>query len=129
MKRPLLAITATWMVAVAYAAFIGSTLVDGYRTAARDDVPLYTDFTPTYAASMLEREIPPAVPFLAAIRTIIRGPAALPFALFAGLIGLASVKPHLGILIPLALIAGGYWRAFAAAPLTVTASRHRWRCP
>lgn len=139
MKRPLLAITAMWMVAVAYAAFIGSTLVDGYRAAARRDVPLYTDFTPTYAASMLAQEIPTAVPFLAAIRTIIRGPAALPFALSAppvyfnvmygqngfltaGLIGLASVKPHLGILIPLALIAGGYWRTFAAATLTVIAT-------
>ncbi|MCK9985771.1 MAG: alpha-1,2-mannosyltransferase [Azoarcus sp.] len=223
MKRPLPAITAMWMVAVAYAAFIGSTLVDGYRAAARGDVPLYTDYTPTYAASMLVQEIPAenlyrprfvaeagrraavaaypginseqargvgfapwmypptfillvlplaylpylaswlawlaatAVPFLAAIRTIIRGPAALPFALsappvffnvmygqngfltagliglglarlrdrplWAGiLIGLASVKPHLGILIPLALIAGGYWRAFAAATLTVIAT-------
>jgi hypothetical protein len=30
------------------------------------------------------------------------------------LVGLASVKPHFGVLIPLALIAGGYWRVFAA---------------
>jgi hypothetical protein len=34
-------------------------------------------------------------------------------------IGLASVKPHFGILIPLALICGGYWKTFAAATLTV----------
>lgn len=58
MKRPLAAITAMWMIAVAYAAFIRSTLVDGYRAAARGDVPLYTDYTPTYAASMLVQEIP-----------------------------------------------------------------------
>lgn len=39
---------------------------------------------------------------------------------FAGvLIGLAAVKPHLGLLIPVALIAGGYWRAFGAACATV----------
>lgn len=35
------------------------------------------------------------------------------------LIGLASVKPHFGILIPLALAAGGHWRAFISATLTV----------
>lgn len=29
--------------------------------------------------------------------------------------GLLSFKPHLGLLIPIALAAGGYWRAFAAA--------------
>jgi hypothetical protein len=40
--------------------------------------------------------------------------------LLAGLlIGLLSYKPHLGALIPVALIAGGYWRAFAAAAVTV----------
>ena len=36
-------------------------------------------------------------------------------------IGLLSIKPHLGILIPVALLAGGYYRAFAAAALTVAA--------
>ncbi|HEY0884904.1 MAG TPA: glycosyltransferase family 87 protein [Ramlibacter sp.] len=36
-------------------------------------------------------------------------------------IGLASIKPHLGILIPVALAAGGHWRAFASAALTVVA--------
>ncbi len=35
------------------------------------------------------------------------------------LIGLLSFKPHLGVLIPLALIAGGHWRAIAAAAVTV----------
>lgn len=35
------------------------------------------------------------------------------------LIGLLSYKPQFGLLIPLALIAGGYWRAFAAATATV----------
>ncbi len=33
-------------------------------------------------------------------------------------IGLLSFKPHLGLLIPLALLAGGYYRSFAAAALT-----------
>ena len=36
-------------------------------------------------------------------------------------IGLLSVKPHLGLLIPVALLAGGYYRAFASAALTVVA--------
>ena len=34
------------------------------------------------------------------------------------LIGLLSYKPHLGLLFPLALIAGGYWRAFFTAAIT-----------
>jgi hypothetical protein len=34
-------------------------------------------------------------------------------------IGRLSIKPHLGILVPVALLAGGYYRAFAAAALTV----------
>jgi arabinofuranan 3-O-arabinosyltransferase len=39
--------------------------------------------------------------------------------LLAGiLIGLLSYKPHLGFLFPIALAAGGYWRAFAAATAT-----------
>lgn len=37
------------------------------------------------------------------------------------LIGLASVKPHFGVLIPIALAAGGQWRAFVSAALTVVA--------
>lgn len=35
------------------------------------------------------------------------------------LIGLLSVKPHFGVLLPLALMAGGHWRTFAAAAVTV----------
>ena len=35
------------------------------------------------------------------------------------LIGLLSFKPQLGVLLPVALIAGGHWRAIAAAALTV----------
>ena len=35
------------------------------------------------------------------------------------LIGLLSYKPHLGLLIPIALAAGGHWRAFASAAATV----------
>ena len=39
--------------------------------------------------------------------------------LLAGvLIGLLSYKPHLGFLFPIALAAGGHWRAFAAATAT-----------
>ncbi len=37
------------------------------------------------------------------------------------LFGLLSYKPQLGLLIPLALLAGGYWRAFAAAAITTLA--------
>jgi Glycosyltransferase family 87 len=40
--------------------------------------------------------------------------------LIAGVfVGLLSYKPHLGILIPLVLLAGGHWRAIAAAAVTV----------
>lgn len=51
--------------------------------------------------------------------------------LLAGcLIGLASVKPHFGLLVPLALIAGGQWRTLATASATVVAtiglSLHFW---
>lgn len=35
------------------------------------------------------------------------------------LIGILSYKPQLGLLLPLLLIAGGYWRAFATASITV----------
>jgi arabinofuranan 3-O-arabinosyltransferase len=39
--------------------------------------------------------------------------------LIAGIcLGLLTYKPHFGILFPLALLAGGYWRAFIAAGLT-----------
>jgi len=37
------------------------------------------------------------------------------------LIGLLCYKPQLGLLLPLALAAGGYWRSFMAAALTVIA--------
>lgn len=212
-----------WLLVLAYAVFIAWTLAAGYRTAVNGDVPLYTDFTPTYAASLLVREQPAenlyiprfmaeagraaarakygditdeqargvgfapwmypptfilavaplaampylfawfawiavtAIPYLAAVRVILQERLAWPFALaappvffnvmygqtgfltggliglglallashpvWAGvLIGLASVKPHFGVLIPLALIAGGHWRAFAAAAATVIAT-------
>jgi hypothetical protein len=42
--------------------------------------------------------------------------------LLAGLLfGLLAYKPQFGVLIPLALAAGGYWRSFAAATVTVLA--------
>lgn len=37
------------------------------------------------------------------------------------LIGLIAYKPQFGVLIPLALVAGGYWRSIAGATLTVLA--------
>lgn len=37
------------------------------------------------------------------------------------LLGLLSYKPHLGLLVPLALVAGGHWRALAAAAATTLA--------
>lgn len=37
-------------------------------------------------------------------------------------IGLASVKPHFGVLIPIALICGAHWKAFFAATATVLAA-------
>ena len=37
------------------------------------------------------------------------------------LFGLASIKPHLGLLIPLALVAVGAWRTIASAAITVVA--------
>lgn len=219
LKRLPLALAA---LACGYAIFIAVAMVQGYRAAARGEMPLYTDFTPTYAASLLVREIPAeylylprpmteagrraahamyddisteqargvgfapwmypptfilliaplaylpylpswflwltvtALPYFAAIRQILPARLAGPFALAAppaffnvmygqtgfltggliglglallerrpalagALIGLASVKPHFGVLIPLALIAGGYWRALFAASLTVIA--------
>src|SRR5581483_9765000 len=42
--------------------------------------------------------------------------------LFAGLcFGLLTWKPHLGLLLPLALLVGGHWRAIGAAALTALA--------
>ncbi|AYH42077.1 glycosyltransferase family 87 protein [Azoarcus sp. DN11] len=223
MTRARLAIAAMWLLAGSYAAFVGWTLADGYRSAADGKMPTYTDYTPTYAASILVREIPAenlyrpkymaeagrraavaaypgitaeqargvgfapwmypptfilliaplagmpyllswfvwigltAVPYLAAMRRILPAPLAWPSALAAPpvffnviygqtgfltggliglglallathplvagtLIGLASFKPHFGILIPIALAAGGYWRTFAAASVTVLAT-------
>ena len=36
------------------------------------------------------------------------------------LLGLLTYKPHLGLLFPIALVAGGYWRAFFAAAIVAT---------
>ncbi len=210
------------MVIATYAGFVAWKHYQGYSKAERGEVPLYTDFTSTYAASILIREMPAeylylpramsaasreaarrmygnisdeqargvgfapwmypptfilviaplasmpyllswlswlivtAVPYLVAISKILPGRLAWPLALAAPpvffnvmygqtgfliagliglglvllarypimagvLIGLASVKPHFGVLIPLALIAGGQWRAFASAIVTVIA--------
>ena len=40
--------------------------------------------------------------------------------LAGGLLGLLCYKPHFGLLAPIALAAGGHWRAFRAAAATVT---------
>lgn len=46
-----------------------------------------------------------------------------PRPILAGIcIGLASVKPHFGLLIPIALICGAHWKAFWTAAMTVIAS-------
>ncbi len=43
-------------------------------------------------------------------------------AVLAGVcLGLAAFKPQLGLMVPVALAAGGHWRAFAAAAVTVAA--------
>lgn len=215
-----------WAVFAAYLAYVASMFIGGYRAAAAGGIPWYTDFTQTYAVSLVVREIgaiylfadepvflaivdtarlaygpelsarqalaagtvaspwmyPPsfifliaplafmpyllaylswiaatAIPYLAAMRQILGDGAAWrnawpialaspttfsnlmygqtgllsagliglglhlikPHPLLAGVfIGLASVKPHLGLLIPIALAAGGHWRVFAAASAT-----------
>lgn len=212
--------TLLWLVVVGYAIFVGAKIAGGYRDAARGETPLFTDFTPTYAASIVVRELPAefvylqrtmvaagkeaarriygditdqqarvvgfapwmypptfillviplaylpyllawagwlgitALPYLLTLRKILPGGLGLPFALaappaffnvmygqtgfltagllgsgllllrsrpiWAGvLIGLASVKPHFGVLVPFALLAGRHWRAFGAATLSV----------
>jgi alpha-1,2-mannosyltransferase len=204
-----------------YLAFVVSVLATGYASARRGGVPVFTDFTPKYAASLLlqnepaanlyvpermfqaeiaaaqaaydgaldERQAraigfapwmyPPvfiialyplallpylvslaawllatAIPYVTAIASAVRDRSAWLFAfasppafynlmygqtgfLSAGLIGLglsqlyarpvlagiciglASFKPHLGILLPLALVVGGHWKPFGVATITV----------
>lgn len=210
-----------YIIFAGYVAYVASMFYGGYVAAENGQRPWYTDFTHTYAASLLIQQLPAeylyddqtfmkamylaaeaafgpglswgqssainfapwmypptfilviaplaylpyllaylgwiavtAVPYLAAMRSILNTSSAWPFALalpttysnlmygqtgllsagmiglglvllrqrpwLAGvLIGLASVKPHLGLLIPLALMAGGYWRTFASATATV----------
>lgn len=212
---------ALWLVVAAYVAYGVWAYAEGYGAAARGERPLYTDFTPTYAAALVLRELPAdylynpramregaaatariiygeqltdqqvrALPFtpwlypptfnfvleplarlpylgalalwfaltlplyLVAMRRMLPGDWVWPVMLamppvflnamygqtgfltagllglglcllvrapvWAGvLIGLASLKPHLGILFPLALAAGGHWRVFGAAAVTV----------
>lgn len=211
-----------WCLVLGYCVSTSLTLVRGYLRASDGLPPLLLEFTPTYAASMLLREHPPAtlyervpmhdytrravpamypevqpiwidavryppwlypphfiplvmplalvpfwwaflfwnvataIPYLAAMRRILPARVAWPVALaappvlynalqgqtgffiaglvamglavlprapvFAGiLLGAASVKPHFGLLIPLALVAGGHWRTLVSATLTVLA--------
>ena len=47
------------------------------------------------------------------------------------LLGLLCYKPHLALLAPVALVAGGHWRTFAAAALGIgvrTAQKHLEHC-
>jgi alpha-1,2-mannosyltransferase len=219
-RVPRAAVLLLWLVVAFYAAMAAWDFRQGYLDAADGKLPLYTDYTPTYAASLLVKDLPAeflflqrtmkeagrraalsiysdisdkqaravgwapwmyppsfiplvvplayfsywisyllwlavtAVPYLAVMRAILPARLAWPFALAAPpvyfnvlygqtgflsaglicsglalirsrpalagiLIGLASVKPHLGILVPLALAAGGYWRVFLSATLTV----------
>ncbi|GAC1622795.1 MAG: glycosyltransferase family 87 protein [Nevskia sp.] len=37
------------------------------------------------------------------------------------LLGLLTIKPHLGLLVPIALVCGGHWRALASAAITAIA--------
>ncbi|BAL22729.1 glycosyltransferase family 87 protein [Azoarcus sp. KH32C] len=223
LRKTALLVAALWLLVAAYAALIAWEHIQGTRRARNGETPLYTDYTPTYAASLLIRRLPPenlylprpmaaaereaakaqyagitdeqaravgfsawmypptfillvaplaalpylaswfawialtALPYLAAMRRILPAPLAWPFALAAPptffnvmygqtgfltsgligmgltllgsrpvaagiLIGLASFKPHFGVLVPFALAAGGYWRTFAAASATVLAS-------
>lgn len=220
---PRAAIVLLWLVAAWYAAWAAWDFRQGYVDAAAGKLPLYTDYTPTYAASLLVKDMPAeflflqrtmkeagrratysiysditdkqaraigwapwmypptfiplivplayfsywisyllwiavtALPYFAVMRALLPARVGWPFALAAPpvyfnvlygqtgflsaglicsglalirtrpvlagiLIGLASVKPHLGILIPLALAAGGYWRVFVSATLTVLAT-------
>jgi len=220
--RPATAVLlSAWLVACGYLGYAAWAYYAGYRDAARGGIPLFTDFTPNYAASLLLQDEPAerlfdrdrigayhlraaqaayadrlapeqthivgntrwmypptfnlylaplaqfpyltalllwtlltALLYLAPLTTILPARLALPLALAAPpaffnlmygqtgfltagllalglchlrgqpllagvLIGLASFKPHLGVLIPVALLAGGYWRSFASAALTV----------
>jgi alpha-1,2-mannosyltransferase len=80
--------------------------------------------------------LPPVLAFPAMFWTVTLGQNAfLTAALFGGftllldrrptsagvLLGLLSYKPHFGILVPMALAAGGRWRTFAGAGITVAA--------
>jgi hypothetical protein len=79
------------------------------------------------------RGVLPIAAFPALIIVVVNGQNALIFAALVGaalhllkkrpvlagvLIGLASTKPHLGLLIPIALLAGRKWRALASATVT-----------
>lgn len=209
-----------WLCFAASAALFAWQYYTDYEAAQQGERPVYTDYTHTYAASLLIRETPPeylyhpanmtaamraatqlafggaltpaqekavgfsawmhpptfilvvlplaympyllsflvwnvvtVVPYLAALRRILPTGGALALALAAPpvyfnlvygqtgfliggliglglallhrhptlagiLIGLASVKPHLGVLIPLALLAGRHWQAFGVATIT-----------
>lgn len=212
-----------WLIFVGYLCVVGYYYVDAYRSAGRGESPMFTDFTPIFAASLQLRAEPPvtlymprpryayelqaaqaaygnqlspaqarevgfsawmhppifmlfclplaffpylpafllwavatALPYVLVIGRIISRRGAAAFALaappvfynliygqtgflsagFIGLgllhlaqrpvlagvfIGLASFKPHFGVLLPVALLAGRHWRAFGSATATVLA--------
>lgn len=209
------------LILAGYALFVISHFAGGFEAARRGETPLYTDFVPKYAASLLLRNEPAgnlyipermaqaeaeaaqavylgklsdrqagavgfsawmyppvaifavyplaafsywgalcawllltAAPYVACLREVLRDRAApllllaAPPTLYnvmygqtgflsAGLIGLgltqlqrrpvlagiclgaACIKPHFGILVPLALVLGGHWKPFGVATITV----------
>jgi alpha-1,2-mannosyltransferase len=212
-----------WLVVIGYAAYTLAQYYQGYESASRGARPMYTDYSHTYASSIMLRDrlpedlyrddlmrnamreaavamygdelpeqhlraigfspwmYPPTfmfvvaplaylpylisllawtlatlVPYLLAMRMTLRDSFVWPLSLsgppvfynlvygqsgflsagfigmglaslqrhpfLAGLsIGLASVKPHLGVLIPVALAAGGHWWTFSSAAATTLA--------
>jgi len=52
--------TALWLIFAGYVAYVASMHIGGYERAARGERPWYTDFTHTYAGSLLVRYMPAA---------------------------------------------------------------------
>jgi len=88
------------------------------------DTPTSTDFVSFYAAGSLADAGRPELAYDQAAHRAAEERATAPgveyrffyYPITAGLLfGALCYKPHFGLLIPLALAAGGHWRAFAAA--------------
>ncbi len=105
--------------ALAHATWVAATGW-GYVTAAQrlmpGSVPAAIAFPPVIICGIIgQNSFLLAAIFMAALTQLARRP------LVAGMIfGLLVFKPHLGLVIPLALIAGREWRAFAGAAISAT---------